>query len=558
MNALLLNLLAIDGTAPVGPLPGKDQDSPAGTGGPDFLTILEELFGETLCAGNAPDLTSLSDPDSGGSSGTEDVGPQKGPNGDPTNVRDIMLADMVKVIQSFSSQEALQALYSEALNGKEKDADESSLFPGKPSSGKDSGVIAYMGSESSAPEGPGSCSDATDNPAADPKAAKEIVSAFIESLSRSYDTHQTGKKPIQTATEETSEDTVSTENMVNFVLQGTTQVHAGWVAGNSAPEGGTGGRNVMPPEIAKVGPNRITTEISTEPWVIMRTLSGSIPKEKSGLSPDDADKSAAVPVTPKDVVSPFIEVLDRSFQGKDKGNERPNGTAGGADAQYHGRQGKTEKINGLDLGADAKASPDSRHNTEQKDYFSPLLTKGEKVTGDADSDDKGLSLVEKEGVKDTPESDRYGAQYRNDLAKATVAQDQDGTKVAEKGSFLGLITEKIEKVIEQSNNRSASTDMVVRLKIDEKNSLLVGLKEDGQKITVEVKTGNEQMMNFLTANKEAITRQLESRNIYTTILLSHEGYEGFERRDKRQSRENAPQEQPEEGQGFDVLFDALA
>jgi len=92
-------------------------------------------------------------------------------------------------------------------------------------------------------------------------------------------------------------------------------------------------------------------------------------------------------------------------------------------------------------------------------------------------------------------------------------------------------------VVEQYMNRKESMDMVLRLKIDDKDTLLVGLRNEGQKITVDVKTTNESLMNMLQSNKEAISKNLESKHIYANIFVDPNGEGGFDRREGR--RENA-------------------
>jgi hypothetical protein len=49
------------------------------------------------------------------------------------------------------------------------------------------------------------------------------------------------------------------------------------------------------------------------------------------------------------------------------------------------------------------------------------------------------------------------------------------------------MTDRIEKIVEHYANKGVSADLVVRLKIDEKETLIVGLKDQGQTVAVEIK-----------------------------------------------------------------------
>jgi adenylylsulfate kinase-like enzyme len=107
--------------------------------------------------------------------------------------------------------------------------------------------------------------------------------------------------------------------------------------------------------------------------------------------------------------------------------------------------------------------------------------------------------------------------------------------------------------VEQYTNKSASMDMVVRLKIDEKETLLVALKDQGQRVIVEVKTTNEGMGNFLQSQKEEIARQLEGKNIYANIYVDVQN----ENREKRDQRDNQKKRSDEENEDFVGFLDAM-
>ncbi len=125
----------------------------------------------------------------------------------------------------------------------------------------------------------------------------------------------------------------------------------------------------------------------------------------------------------------------------------------------------------------------------------------------------------------------------------------------EKTPFASVMTDRIEKIVEQYANKNVSMDMVVRLKIDEKETLLVGLKEHGQRVTVEVKTTNEGMGTFLQSQKEEIARQLEGKNIYANIYVDVQN-ENREKREQRNQQKKRSDEQ--ENEDFVGFLEAMA
>ncbi|MCX5815041.1 MAG: hypothetical protein NTX75_02205 [Proteobacteria bacterium] len=120
--------------------------------------------------------------------------------------------------------------------------------------------------------------------------------------------------------------------------------------------------------------------------------------------------------------------------------------------------------------------------------------------------------------------------------EADQSPEAKGTQTVEKGSFASMITDRIEKIIGQNQVRNTPMDMVMRMNINEKESLLIGLKREGQQIFVEIKTGSSSIMNLLQANKEVIIRNLEMKNVNANIFVNPDSDGGFERRENR--REN--------------------
>jgi len=127
--------------------------------------------------------------------------------------------------------------------------------------------------------------------------------------------------------------------------------------------------------------------------------------------------------------------------------------------------------------------------------------------------------------------------------KANILQVRDNNMTFEKGSFTSFVTDRIEKIVEQFSGRGSQMDMVVRLKLDDKETLLVGLKYEGQKIIVDVKASNDGLVNLIQTHKDDIARHLEDKNIFTSIFVQPDGEKNAERQNQREGKkENKKQE----------------
>lgn len=145
---------------------------------------------------------------------------------------------------------------------------------------------------------------------------------------------------------------------------------------------------------------------------------------------------------------------------------------------------------------------------------------------------------------------------QNDSSRHGTRQAAPETKGVVKNDFGAMMVEKIEKLTEQFAGRSMNMDMTVRLKIDDNETVLVGLRDEGSSVTVEVKTTSETTMNFLQSQKEDIARVLENRNIQTTIHVDIDQ----DAQGKRQQKQHQDAEENEtaEQQDFGSFFETLA
>jgi len=162
-------------------------------------------------------------------------------------------------------------------------------------------------------------------------------------------------------------------------------------------------------------------------------------------------------------------------------------------------------------------------------------------------DGEPINVSPQESTNEVPQGESF---------KANILQVKDNNITFEKGSFTSFVTDRIEKIIEQFSNRSSQMDMVVRLKLDDKETLLVGLKHEGQKIIVDVKASNDGLVNLIQTHKDDIARHLEDRNIFTSIFVQPDGEKNSERQNQQQNKRD--KRQKEANTSFIKVLEATA
>jgi hypothetical protein len=203
--------------------------------------------------------------------------------------------------------------------------------------------------------------------------------------------------------------------------------------------------------------------------------------------------------------------------------------------------------------------PSLGEDEELSKYITVPTTKTEKTA--LFRDDEIAGVVPK--VTDKKANEYTGANERqllsqNDYAKTNALLARETGKVPEKTPFVSIMTDRIEKITEQYANKNVSMDMVVRLKIDEKETLLIGLRDQGNGITVEVKTTNETMGNFLLSQKEEIAKQLEGKNVYAHIYVDVQNENSRKREQREQGEQKRANREEKANDDFDAFIEAVA
>jgi predicted transcriptional regulator len=146
---------------------------------------------------------------------------------------------------------------------------------------------------------------------------------------------------------------------------------------------------------------------------------------------------------------------------------------------------------------------------------------------------------------------------KQDRFENTVFQETQNHKIAKETPFTSIMTEKIEKIVEQYSAKGPSMDMIIRLKINDNETLLVGLKNDGQRVTVDIRTTNEGVINLLQTQKDDIARNLEEKNVFTNIFVDPDSDGSFERREERRENQRNSKETAKQKNFIEFLETAV-
>lgn len=144
---------------------------------------------------------------------------------------------------------------------------------------------------------------------------------------------------------------------------------------------------------------------------------------------------------------------------------------------------------------------------------------------------------------------------QNDSSGQRSQQVSSETKGVVRNDFGAAMVDKIERLAEQYAGKGMNMDMVVKLRIDDTETVLVGLREEGNSVTVEVKTANENTMNFIQSQKDDLIKNLENKNIFTTIHVDiNQDQQGKQQQRNDHAKEDGD---PKEQQDFGAFFEAL-
>jgi len=119
--------------------------------------------------------------------------------------------------------------------------------------------------------------------------------------------------------------------------------------------------------------------------------------------------------------------------------------------------------------------------------------------------------------------------------------------------------ERFEKMIEQFGNGTAQHDLTVKLDMGKEGSVVLGLKDLGPTVTVEVKASDQGIISLLQSQKDSIIRNLEGKDVHANIYIDPNASGTPDKRDRRETgKQRTFQPAPQGDAGFGEFLDVFA
>jgi hypothetical protein len=196
---------------------------------------------------------------------------------------------------------------------------------------------------------------------------------------------------------------------------------------------------------------------------------------------------------------------------------------------------------------------DGRKTSDLSESLISMLTKtGPTVGGEREGSSSQANSEEKRQPRqegqispraDQPSLDRFPNQEKN----AAVEHQAPVAAV-----------ERFEKIAEQIAAKSSSHDLTVKLDVGNNESVVVGLKDLGQTVAVEVKASHQGLINLLESQKDAIIKHLEGKDVKTNVLIDPNASGTPERHDRRESRRRMLMARHQDREVFGTFLDTFA
>jgi hypothetical protein len=118
--------------------------------------------------------------------------------------------------------------------------------------------------------------------------------------------------------------------------------------------------------------------------------------------------------------------------------------------------------------------------------------------------------------------------------------------------------ERFDRVMEQVGTGTGPHDMMVRLTVGNDESLVLGLKDLGHTVTVEIRGSNQGMINLLQSQRDVIISHLEGKDISANIVIDPNASGTPEKQERRGTRQRTSAARAKVSGGFDGLLEVFA
>jgi len=153
--------------------------------------------------------------------------------------------------------------------------------------------------------------------------------------------------------------------------------------------------------------------------------------------------------------------------------------------------------------------------------------------------------------------DSYPFAAKADAGASSAGQDQTG-----KTSGPSVSTnpaDRFEKVIEQFGSGNAQHDLTVKLDMGKEGSVILGLKDMGPNVTVEVRASDQGIITLLQSQKDSIIKNLEGKDVHANIFIDPNASGTPDKQDRRETaRQRTFQPSPRVDTGFGEVLDVFA
>jgi hypothetical protein len=117
--------------------------------------------------------------------------------------------------------------------------------------------------------------------------------------------------------------------------------------------------------------------------------------------------------------------------------------------------------------------------------------------------------------------------------------------------------ERFDQVMKQAGGGKGVHDLTVRLTVGNEGRLVLGLKDLGGSVTVEVKASNQGMIDLLQSQRDVIISRLEGKDIYADLVIDPNASGTPEKRDKRETGQSMPGPRKQTGEGFNTFLETI-
>jgi len=140
-----------------------------------------------------------------------------------------------------------------------------------------------------------------------------------------------------------------------------------------------------------------------------------------------------------------------------------------------------------------------------------------------------------------------------------VAQEETGKTSGQNTTMTTTSVERFEKIIEQFGSGNAQHDLTVKLDMGKEGSVILGLKDLGPSVTVEVKATDQGIVSLLQSQKDSIIKNLEGKDVHANIYIDPNASGTPDKRDRRETgRQRTFQPAPQAEAGFGEFLDVFA